>query len=264
MMHRALTPLLLVVLLAACNSNPATTRADNVEQSVARQTPTSDARQRAKVHAELGALYLQDGRHEVALEEARTAIEADADYAPAHSLLGLIYMSLRKSELAEKSLRRALQLAPGDPEINNNYGWYLCQNNRVRESYGYFQTALGNPLYQTPAKALTNLGVCALMDKDERKGEEYLLRALRADRNNLRAMYLLAEITYQGNRLVDARQWMKDLHAKLEPTAESAWLALRIERKLGDREGEARYTGILRRKYRDSLEYQKLSRGEFD
>jgi type IV pilus assembly protein PilF len=263
MMRQLLLCLSLAAVLAGCAGNPAS-RDDNVEQSVARQTTTSETRQRAKVHAELGALYLQDGRHEVALEEARIAIEADSDYAPAHSLMGLIYMSLRKNELAEKSLRRALQLAPGDPEINNNYGWYLCQHDRIRESYAYFQTALGNPLYQTPAKALTNMGVCALMDKDDRKGEEYLLRALRADRNNLRAMYLLAELNYRGGRHADARQWMKDLHAKLEPTAESAWLALRIERKLGDREGEARFTGVLRRKYRDSLEYQRLSRGEFD
>ncbi len=264
MMHHTVSGLFfLAALLGGCVTAPAG-RGDNVEQSVARQTATSDARQRAKVHAELGALYLQDGRHEIALEEARIAIEADADYAPAHSLLGLIYMSLRKGELAERSLRRALQLAPGDPEINNNFGWFLCQNDRIKESFAYFQTAVGNPLYQTPAKALTNMGVCALMDKDDRKGEEYLLRALRADRANLRAMYLLAEIGYRAGRLADARQWMKDLHAKLEPTAESAWLALRIERKLGDREGEARFTGILRRKYRDSVEYQKLSHGEFD
>jgi type IV pilus assembly protein PilF len=263
MMRKILLCLFLAPLLAACTGTSAT-RADNVEQSVVRQTETNETRQRAKVHAELGALYLQDGRPEVALEEARKSLEADSSYAPGHSLMGLIYMSLRKTELAEASLRRALQFAPGDPEINNNYGWYLCQNNRIKESYNYFQTALGNPLYLTPAKALTNIGICALMEKDDRKGEEYLLRAVRADRSNLRAYYLLADINYRTKRYADARQWLNDLHAKIDPTAESAWLALRVERQLGDREGEARYIGILRRKYRDSFEYQKLSRGEFD
>lgn len=263
MIRPILLSLFLAAWLAGCASNTAT-RADNVEQAVVRQTETNEVRQRAKVHAELGALYLQDGRPEVALEEARKSLDADSSYAPAHSLTGLIYMSLRKSDLAEASLRRALQLAPGDPEINNNYGWFLCQSNRIKDSYAYFQTALGNPLYLTPAKALTNIGICALMEKDDRKAEEYLLRSIRADRSNLRAYYLLADINYRTKRYDDARQWLSDLHKKMEPTSESAWLALRVDRLLGDREGEARYIGILRRKYRDSPEYQKLSRGEFD
>ena len=50
----------------------------------------------------------------------------------------------------------------------------------------------------------------------------------------------------------------------MEPTAETVWLALRIDRKLGNRESEARNAGILRRKYRDSAEYQLMLRGEFD
>lgn len=262
-MRLLFTAPLLAILLVACTVLPVAETA-SVEQSVSRQATTSEVRQRARVHTELGSLYLQDARYDVALDEARVALEAESGYAPAHNLMGLIYMSLRKNELAGDSFRRALQLATNDPEINNNYGWFLCQSGHIKDSFAHFQIAINNPLYQTPTKVLTNAGMCAMMDQDDRKGEDYLLRAVRQDRNNLRALYLLADITYRGNRQADARLWMKDLHAQLEPTAESAWLALKIERKLGDRESEARFTGILRRKYRDSPEYQKLSRGEFD
>lgn len=259
----SLISLLIALVLSGC-AGRSHTEATSVEQSVSRQTSTNEVRLRAKVHTELGSLYLQDGRHDVALEEARIALETESGYAPAHNLMGLIYMTLRKNELAEESFRRALRLAANDPEINNNYGWFLCQTDRIEESFTHFQVAIDNPLYQTPGKVLTNAGVCAMMNKDDRKGTAFLLRAIRLDRANLRALYLLADIGYRENRLTDARQWIKDLHTKLEPTAESAWLALRIERKLGDRESEARFTGILRRKYRDSPEYQKLSHGEFD
>lgn len=254
---------LTVLVLSGCATNQGA-EAISVEQSVSRQTTTSEVRLRAKVHTELGSLYLQDGRHDVALEEVRIALEAENSYAPAHNLMGLIYMTLRKNDLAESSFRRAMQLAANDPEINNNYGWFLCQTGRMRESFAHFQVAINNPLYQTPGKVLTNAGVCAMMDKDDRKGEAYLLRAIKVDRVNLRAMYLLADMAYRESRLADARQWMKDFHGHIEPTAESAWLALKIERKLGDRDAEARFTGMLRRKYRDSPEYRKLSRGEFD
>lgn len=255
----------LATILVGCAGTPGGDSAPrSVDQAVSRQTATSDAGQRAKVHTELGQLYLREGSHEVALERARVAIEAESGYAPAHNLMGLVYMALRQNQLSEQSFRRALQLAPGDPEINNDFGWFLCQTGKPKESIANFRVAISNPLYQVPGKALTNAGLCALMSKDDRQAEDFLARAIRLDRANLTALFWLADITYRSNRLDDARQIIKDLHARLDPTSESAWLALRIERKIGDREAEARFIGILNRKYRGSPEQQKLSRGEFD
>ena len=267
-MKLKLTILLLAALaqlISGCAGAPVVaTDSANVDPAVSRQTATSDEGKRAKVHTELGRLYLQEGSYEVALERARVAIDADSGYAPAHNLMALVYMALRQNQLSEQSFRRALQLAPGDPEINNDFGWFLCQTGKPRESIANFRVAIGNPLYQAPGKALTNAGLCALMNNDDRQAEDFLARAVRLDRANLTALFWLADITYRSNRLDDARQIIKDLHTRLDPTPESAWLALRIERKIGDREAEARFTGILNRKYRGSPEQQKLSRGEFD
>ncbi len=235
-----------------------------VEQAVSRQTPATDAQRQAKLHVELGTLYFNAGRMEVALEEARIAAAADAGYAPAYNLMGLIYMALRQHDHAEQSFQRALSLARRDPEINNDYGWFLCRSGRARDSLAHFQIAYEHPLYQFPVRALTNAGVCAIVAKDDRLGEELLLRALRADRNNVAANYWLADIAYRSNRLLDARQRIEAIHTHEEPTAASAWLGLRIERKLGNREGEARFMGILRSRYRDSEEHMKMSRGEYD
>lgn len=256
--------------LAACNSNaPRTERTElpsgPVEVAASRQTTTNEVRQRAKVHADLGRLYMLQGRYEVALEEARIAVEADSSYAPAHNLNALIHMALRKNDMAESSFREALRMAPNDPEINNDYGWFLCQIDKPREAMPYFRVAIANPLYQTPGKALTNAGLCARSMGDDKLAEEFLARALRLDRTNAVAIFHLADLNYRTLRYMEARQRINDLHALItDPTAESAWLALRIERKLGDRENEARYTGLLRRKFRNSAEYLKLSRGEFD
>jgi type IV pilus assembly protein PilF len=256
----------MALLLAACTTpSPRQLEAqNNVEQAVSRQTAQTSERQRAKVHTELGRLYLLEGRNEIALEEAQIALQSERGYAPAHNLLGLVYMTLRKHELADESFRRALSYAPGDPEINNDYGWFLCQTGKPNESLAYFRLAIANPLFQAPGKALNNAGMCALLIKDERQAEEYFQRALRLERDNPTALYWLADIAYRDGRLADAQGRMKDLHVLMEPNAPSAWLALRIHRKLGDREGEARFMGVLRRKFRDSDEHQKMSRGEFD
>lgn len=262
--------MLLVLLVAGCatgggSNNTGSPRNEKpIEQATLQAPILADERQRAKVHTDLGIAYLRDGKYEVALSEAQIALDALDSHAPAHNLLGLIYMALRQNEQAEASFRRAVGLAPNNPEINNNFGWFLCQNGKIKESFTYFNKVLRNPLYQTPAKVLHNMGVCAIMDKDDASGEAYLFRALKLDTNNLRAYYLLADLGYRNSRHDDARDWLKQLHVKMEPTAETAWLALRIDRKLGNREGEARYAGILRRKYRDSAEYQLMLRGEFD
>jgi len=251
--------------LGACTTTgPAPGRGSgSVEQAVSRQTPNTDAQRRAKLHVELGILYLNGGRMEVALEEARIAAEADPGYAPAYSLMGLVYMGLRENERAEQSFRRALSLARGDPEINNDYGWFLCRTGRMRESLDFFEVAINHPLFVSPGRALTNAGVCASLAADDRLAEDYLLRALRADRSNAAALYWLADIAYRGGRLNDARTRIGELHGIDDPTPASAWLGLRIERKLGNRDGEMRYQGILGNRFRDSDEYAKMSRGEF-
>jgi len=237
---------------------------DSVELPVSRQATSNERQQGAKVHAELGQLYLQQGSYEVALDEARIALESDASYAPAHNLRGLAYMAIGKNALAEESFRRALSLARNDPEINNDYGWFLCETGRAKDAIELFKVAIGNPLYDDPVRALANAGICSLRYQADHEAESYFLRVIRLDRKHITALYWLADIAYRGSRFADAHMRLRELHVAIEPVAQSAWLALRLARKMGDREEEARMMGIMRRKYRDSSEYQKLSRGEFD
>ncbi|MFN6961161.1 MAG: type IV pilus biogenesis/stability protein PilW [Rhodocyclaceae bacterium] len=254
--------------VTGCGSAPVAPRQESLadfEQATAGGgAVAADPRERAKVHTELGMAYLSVGQFDVALTEASIAIDAWDDHAPAHNLKGLVHMALRQNREAESAFRRALSLDPGNPEINNNYGWFLCQTGKIKESYAHFDKALGNPLYKTPATALLNKGVCALMDKDDATAESHLFRALKLDPNALRAYYLLADIDYRHGRFEEAREWLRKLHEKIEPTAETVWLSLRIDRKLGDRKGEAANMGLLRSRFRDSPEYQSMMRGAFD
>lgn len=255
-------------LAAGCAGNAAAPKQEpvpNLEQATSTSPPVvADARERAKAHTDLGIAYLRDGQYEIALSEAQIALDALASYAPAHNLKGLIHMVLGQNAQAEAAFRQAISLAPDNPETANNFGWFLCQTGKIKESFTYFNQVVRNPLYKTPAKVLHNMGVCALMDKDDVAGESYLFRALKLDPDNLRAYYLLADIEYRRGNFRDARDWLKKLHGKMEPTAETTWLNLRIDRKLGDRRGEAANMAILRNKFRDSPEYVLMMRGEFD
>ncbi|SMB25473.1 Type IV fimbrial biogenesis protein [Sterolibacterium denitrificans] len=252
-----------VLLLAGCATELAGVER-SAEQPVSQQAATSDSQQRAKVHTELGALYLQNANLAVALDEARVALSADPGYAPAYSLMGLTYMQMRENASAEKSFEQALRIAPNDPEINNNFGWFLCQTGREQRSLSYFNIAIKSPLYATPAMPLTNAGICLLRLKDDKGAEEYFMRALKFDPENIRAIFLLADICYRQDRLSAARLHLSELQKLVEPSAELVWLALRIERKSGNRQSEARYAAQLRQDFVGSPEHLKLLQGQYE
>ena len=86
--------------------------------------------------------------------------------------------SWARTRKAEQNFERALALAPNDPEIHHNWGWYLCQHKREREALAQFELAVRNPLYRTPEIALVNAGRCAQAIGDVRAAEGYFRRAL--------------------------------------------------------------------------------------
>jgi len=262
-MNKTTIAFLMALLLAGCTATGPGS-GPGAQQAVSAQPAESEQQQRAKVHTELGSLYMLDGRSAIALEEARIALSADSNYAPAYNLLGLTHMVLNEPRLAEENFDKALRLAPGDPEISNNFGWFLCQNGREQRSIAYFMAAARNPLYTTPTKPYTNAGVCSVRMKDDKAAEDYLFTALRLSPTNTQALFWLADIAYRHGRHTDARQWTTDIEKMMEPTAEVIWLALRIERKLGNREAEARYASQLRRRFPGSPEHRLLTQGQYD
>jgi type IV pilus assembly protein PilF len=264
-MNRTLAALWIGLLLAGCTATGSGSGSgQGAQQATSSKPAENEQQQRAKVHTELGALYMLDGRYAIAMEEARIALAADSNYAPAYNLLGLTHMMLNEPRLAEDNFEAALRLAPRDPEINNNFGWFLCQNGREKSSIDHFMVAGRNPLYTTPTKPFTNAGICAMRMKDDKAAEEYLATALRLSPTNTQALFWLADIAYRKGRYSEARQWATDIEKMMEPTAEVIWLALRIERKLGNRDAEARYASQLRRRFVGSPEHRLLTQGQYD
>jgi len=221
-------------------------------------------RNRARIHTELATLYYTRGNMSVALEELRTAVEADPSYATAHGVRGLVYMEMRENALAQKSFETALGYAPGDPDINHNYGWFLCQIGRETDAKPYFRRALDNPLYATPARTYAAAGICALRTGDLAAAEDNLQRALRLEPTLPVALVNFAQLRYRQGRYDEARRILAQHAAIAEPSAESLWLALRVERHLGQRAAEQSYAIQLRRRFPGSPEFEALRRGNYD
>ncbi len=252
-------------LVAGCATEPGRAPTEGPTMDTGTQVGESgDPRNRAKLHTELASLYFSRGIMGVALEELRIALAADPGYAPAHGLFGVVYQELKETRLAQQSFERALALAPADPDINHNFGWFLCQNRREADSIPYFLTAVRNPLYPTPWRSWSAAGQCTLRTNNVKQAEEYFQRALRLDPDDPPATLQMGQIRYRQGNIDEARRLVSRYNKLVSPTAESLWLALRIERKLGARTAESSYATQLRRRFPDSAEYQALQRGNFD
>lgn len=247
-----------LLLLAGCASKPETPETGTIVGEV------GDPRNRARVHTDLASAYYERGNMAVALEELRMATEADSSFAPAYGMFGIVYAELKETSKADESFQRALRLSPNDPDINHAYGVFLCRSGREKDSIGYFLHAIRNPLYTSPSRSYTAAGMCSVRMKNTKEAEEFFVRALKLDADDPGALLQLGQIRYQQGNMDDARR-LVSRHLKLaSPSAESLWLAVRIERKSGERVAEQSYANQLRRRFPGSPEYQALQRGNFD
>ncbi|MCL2635714.1 MAG: type IV pilus biogenesis/stability protein PilW [Betaproteobacteria bacterium] len=224
-----------------------------------------DPRSKAKIHTELGAAYYQVGNPGVALEHLATALKADSDFFQAYSVRGLVHGSLKEYDKAEQDFQQALKIAPNDPEVNNNYGWFLCDIGKERQSIGYFLNALKSPLYETPDIAYANAGACALKSGDLDGAQHYLLQALQLSRDGgASARLQLAKLFYLRGNLDESRIYLNEVMKQVDsPTADALWLAVRLERKLGNKGAESGFAAQLRGRYPTSPEYQEFLKGNF-
>jgi len=223
-----------------------------------------DPRNRARVHTDLAAAYYERGSMAIALEELRVATASDPNYPPAHGMLGLVYMELKENQLAEQSFERALRLSPNDPDINHNFGWFLCHTSREKDSVKYFVQAIRNPLYATPWRSYSAAGVCSLRGGNPKDAEEFFQRALKLEPDDAPSLIKLGEIRYKQGQIEEARRLVTRYNKLITPSAESLWLALRIERRSGERVAEQAYANQLRRRFPTSAEYRSLQRGQYD
>ncbi|MCL2875286.1 MAG: type IV pilus biogenesis/stability protein PilW [Betaproteobacteria bacterium] len=226
--------------------------------------PASEEEMKAHRHTELGQEYFAFGRTDVALDAGKAALKIKPNYPPANHLMGLIYMELKQTAVADDFFRRALRSAPGDPEFNNSYGWFLCTQKRVPEAMSRFATSSANPYYLHKTRPYTNAGLCLLENNETERAEIQFSKALEADSSNSEALYRLAEVGYRRENYRRAHDLLIQYHRRFDPSARSVWLGLRAARKLGEHHSEASYAEQLRGRFAGSSENVLMMQGKYE
>ncbi|MEN9868690.1 MAG: type pilus biosis/stability protein PilW [Pseudomonadota bacterium] len=253
----------LMMALAGCGTTP---------RSDARELPTSSdqtaAQKRGLIRLQLAVGYFEQRNFEVALDEVKQALNLSPDFADAYGVRALIYMEMGETRLADDNFSRGLKLAPNNPDLLSNYGWYLCKSGRVEESIAQFEAALANRSYTSPGKALNNAGTCSLKIKKIKEAEQYFLAAFKVEPGNITSNLNLAKFYFRERPDMERAEFyisrvIKSAQGEQLP-ADVLWLAIRIYHKVGDIALETSTGTQLRRYHAASPEYAAYQRGAFN
>jgi len=261
---KCLAAVVLAGVLAGCATSGHSPSGREDLKTLSDQT---SAQKRAEIRLQLAIGYFEQGNYPIALDEVKKAIAADPQSANGYSLRAIIYMRMGEKELANDNFLQALKLAPNDPDLNNNYGSFLCQNERIKDSFKHFDTALASRNYRSPAGAMNNAGNCALQIKDIDLAEKYLLGALKHAPEVPETNIGLAKVYFARRDYPRASFFITQLHkvAKLDSLpADILWLAIKVQHKMGDQGLEQSFATQLRRHHAQSPEYAAYQRGAFD
>lgn len=251
----ALTGLL---MLSACTLPSAPT------QDIKTASDQTSANKRAAIRLRLATQYLEARQYPVALDEVKQAISIDPTNVDAYHVRALIYMGMNETALAEDSFRTALNMRANDPDVLNNYGWFLCQTNRYADGKATLQRAVKAPSVNGPVKPLTNLGACEMRNGDLAGAEKSLQAAYGYDRNDPTVIMGLAQLNYQRGDMAQAKQYVGRVNGSRFVNAQSLWLGARIAHRQGDAQTQSAMIAELRNRFPDSRELTAYERGAWD
>lgn len=251
-----------MMLLAGCATTSAPSGQSSTE--LATSSDQTSAQKRAMINLQLAVGYYQRNEMDVALDKIKQALIADPDFADAYNMRGLIYMQMSETHLAEENFQHALRLTPHNGELDNNYGWFLCQNGRAAESIPYFEAAAGERKYPFPAKAMDNAGKCSLKLDHHIEAEKYFQRAFQFDPSNNDVSYSLAKMYYQRQDFQRAQFYIDRVIKADVHDADVLWLGIKTAHKMGDRITEGVIASELARFQPNSSQYASYQREAFD
>ena len=214
----------------------------------------------SKLNTELGLAYLIKGRYEQALTKLKKAIKQKPDNPKPYAYIAELYRRLKENELADDYFNQALEIAPEDSSINNNYGAFLCANRQYDKAFKYFKIALKNPVYHGRGEVFENIGICSESQGNIKVARENYLQAVSIDQKRSKSLLALAQMDFDSGKVDSARKFMTYFNKASRPTAESLWLEILIAKKYNDSKTIKSLSWSLSRQYPDSKEAKLLKR----
>lgn len=251
--------------LGGCAAGQARGQAFGRGGDIATASDEGDLRKRARIRLELASTYYAQGQYTTALDELKQAVNIDPSLPAVHEFRGLIYDAMGDTTRAESSYKQALSLDENNGSVLHNYGWFLCRQRQYAAADALFERAANLPRTVATSKTLLARGVCQVNAGLLPEAERTLVKAYELEPASPATAYNLAAVLYRRGELERARFYARRVNAvSAQVTAESLWLALRIEHKLGNQGGRDELASQLRSRFPSARETNALELGRYD
>ena len=224
-----------------------------------RDAPPGPNKKAAEINTQLGVNYLSQGKLELADEKLRRALKQDPTSSTANWVFALLQERLGEHALAEKHFRKAISLNPKDSRAHNNYGTFLCNQNRIAEAEKEFLLAIENPLYTQADSAYANAGICVLKIPDKITAEEYFRKSLTINSEQPSALIQMAKLSFERNEYAQTTDYIQRFEKVGRHNSESLWIAFQSEKNLGHKAKADDYANQLKKLYPSSQEARLLA-----
>lgn len=250
-----------LVALAGCAAQPG---AMDVQTGASHRSAPNP--QLAQVRLQLATLHWQEGRTGIALQELASALQADPHSVDAWNLQGWVQLQSQQWALARSSFTQALALRPNDAHTLYNLGWLACQEKRYAVADEFFDQALaGQQLHgQSLARTWMAKAVCLRDAGDVPQALLAMEKAAQIDEGSPVVAYNFADILYAHGDTERAARFIRRIHEGQFVTPASLWLAIKVERRLGNADMVRQLADQLHKRFPESQEWQRFERGTFD
>lgn len=249
--HRVIVmSLITTVLLAGC-AKPVATQ-NQLPPDALTNNPTA-----ATYNTQLGVAYLQQGDTSRAKSKLLLAKQQDPSSPEVWDALAYYYQNTGDMAQADKYYIKAISLSPKNGASLNNYGAFLCQQRRYKDSVSYFIKATQDSSYVNTAQAFENAGLCAEEIPDVAAAEQYFTRALENNGSLSASTLELGEINFDKGNFDLANRYLQRYNYLAKPTAESLWLDIRLAQHAGDSQQVATSVQQLKDNFPTSDQYKQ-------
>ncbi len=206
--------------------------------------------------------YIRLEQYENAKRPLKQALEIDPKSANTLMLMAFVFQRQGENVIAEEYYRKALDGAPNDAMIHNNYGIFLMFDQRYAEACDHFSLAAQDSLYNQRTQALENLASCYSRSGQADQAEQSYLQVLRLNPNSANAIIEMGSIEFERQAYGKAYQYFERYSElvrlnQADYTAKSLYLGVLLSRKNNDSGRSATFALLLKNMYPESVEYQR-------
>ena len=209
----------------------------------------------AMTRISLGLGYLKMGNTQQAKLNLEKAKRFSPNLVQVYTAFAHYYDTVGEPELATKAYEYALSINNQDADTLNNYGVFLCRNEKYAAAEKQMLKAIAIPSYILVAQSYENLAFCQLKAEQFDKAQTYLEKAIAHSPNRASSLLQMMRLQYAKSDYKLAQTYLHRYEKSTRRfSADALALAFKIFQKQGNKRISSNYGSMLVKMFPNSFE----------